>query len=110
MSEPINYDRRQFLGCAAVALLAAGVGVAGRANAQPGTAMPGLGVEGDSPSLEGGVGWLNSQPLSTSALRGKVVLIDFWTYTCINWQRQLPYVRAWASKYREHGLAVIGVH
>jgi thiol-disulfide isomerase/thioredoxin len=54
--------------------------------------------------------WLNSQPLTPSALRGKVVLIDFWTYTCINWLRTAPYVRAWAEKYRDQGLVVIGVH
>jgi thiol-disulfide isomerase/thioredoxin len=54
--------------------------------------------------------WLNSQPLNASALRGKVVLIDFWTYTCINWLRTFPYVRAWSEKYRDRGLAVIGVH
>jgi thiol-disulfide isomerase/thioredoxin len=54
--------------------------------------------------------WLNSPPLTASALRGKVVLIDFWTYTCINWRRTLPYVRAWAEKYKDQGLVVIGVH
>jgi thiol-disulfide isomerase/thioredoxin len=54
--------------------------------------------------------WLNSPPLTASALRGKVVLIDFWTHTCINWLRTLPYVRAWAEKYKGHGLVVIGVH
>ena len=61
-------------------------------------------------SLERANEWLNSPPLTASALRGKVVLIDFWTYTCINWLRQLPYVRAWAEKYRDQGLVVIGVH
>ena len=61
-------------------------------------------------SLEHANEWLNSPPLTTSALRGKVVLIDFWTYTCINWLRTLPYVRAWAEKYRDQGLVVIGVH
>ena len=61
-------------------------------------------------SLERANEWLNSPPLTASALRGKVVLIDFWTYTCINWRRTLPYVRAWAEKYRDHGLVVIGVH
>ena len=61
-------------------------------------------------SLERANEWLNSPPLTASALRGKVVLIDFWTYTCINWRRTLPYVRAWADKYRDHGLVVIGVH
>src|SRR6201994_4369177 len=54
--------------------------------------------------------WLNSPPLTPSALRGKVVLIDFWTYTCINWRRTLPYVHDWASKYKDQGLIVIGVH
>jgi thiol-disulfide isomerase/thioredoxin len=52
----------------------------------------------------------HSSPLTPSSLRGKVVLIDFWTYTCINWLRTLPYVRAWAEKYKDQGLVVIGVH
>ena len=69
-----------------------------------------LPIEGELPSLGGATGWLNSPPLSAAGLRGKVVLIDFWTYTCINWLRTLPYVRAWAEKYREHGVVVIGVH
>lgn len=61
-------------------------------------------------SLERADEWINSPPLTASALRGKVVLIDFWTYTCINWLRTLPYVRAWEEKYRDQGLVVIGVH
>ena len=69
-----------------------------------------LPVEGKLPSLAGASGWLNSPPLTADGLRGKVVLVEFWTYTCINWRRQLPYVRAWAEKYRERGLVVIGVH
>jgi thiol-disulfide isomerase/thioredoxin len=69
-----------------------------------------LSVEGEFPSLAGATVWLNSQPLSTATLRGKVVVIDFWTYSCINWLRTLPYVRAWAEKYRDQGLVVIGVH
>jgi thiol-disulfide isomerase/thioredoxin len=69
-----------------------------------------LPVEGDLPSLDGATGWLNSPPLTPAGLRGKVVLASFWTYTCINWLRQLPYVRAWAQKYSAHGLVVIGVH
>jgi thiol-disulfide isomerase/thioredoxin len=69
-----------------------------------------LPVEGEFPSLAGSTGWLNSPPLTPDGLRGKVVLIDFWTYTCINWLRQLPYVRAWEEKYRDRGLVVIGVH
>jgi len=69
-----------------------------------------LPIEGELPSLSGATEWLNSQPLSAAGLRGNVVLISFWTYTCINWLRSLPYVRAWAEKYRDQGLIVIGVH
>ena len=69
-----------------------------------------LPVEGQLPSFEGAAGWLNSPALTDRDLRGKVVLINFWTYTCINWLRQLPYVRAWAEKYSGQGLVVIGVH
>ena len=69
-----------------------------------------LPVEGRIPAFEGATGWLNSEPLTPAGLRGRVVLVNFWTYTCINWLRTLPYVRAWAEKYRDQGLAVIGVH
>jgi thiol-disulfide isomerase/thioredoxin len=69
-----------------------------------------LPVEGHLPGFDGATGWLNSPPLSAEGLRGRVVLVDFWTYTCINWLRTLPYLRAWADKYRDHGLVVIGVH
>ena len=62
------------------------------------------------PPLSGATGWLNSQPLTAADLRGKVVLVDVWTYTCINWLRSLPYVRKWAEKYKDQGLMVIGVH
>jgi thiol-disulfide isomerase/thioredoxin len=61
-------------------------------------------------SLRNATAWLNSDPLTASGLRGKVVLVEFWTYSCINWRRQLPYVRAWAEKYKDQGLVVIGVH
>ncbi|WP_313076290.1 cytochrome c biogenesis protein DipZ [Agrobacterium pusense] len=71
---------------------------------------PALPVEGTAPSLDGAVEWLNSPPLAREDLRGKVVLIDFWTYSCINCIRTLPYVRAWAKKYRDQGLVVLGVH
>ena len=64
----------------------------------------------EMPSLDTATEWLNSQPLTPADLAGKVVLVDFWTYSCINWIRQLPYVRAWAEKYSDHGLVVIGVH
>ena len=62
------------------------------------------------PSLRGATAWLNSEPLETEALRGQVVLVDFWTLTCINWLRTEPYIRAWSQAYRDDGLVVIGVH
>lgn len=66
--------------------------------------------EGELPALDGATAWLNSPPLAVAGLRGKVVLIQFWTYSCINWRRTLPYIRAWSSKYSAFGLVVIGVH
>jgi thiol-disulfide isomerase/thioredoxin len=69
-----------------------------------------LPFEGRIPGFDGATGWLNSDPLGPDDLRGKVVLTDFWTYTCINWLRTLAYVRAWAEKYQEDGLVVVGVH
>ena len=78
---------------------------------QQGTPKPArLPIEGELPSLSGATGWLNSPPLTVERVRGKVVLVQFWTYTCINWLRTLPYVRAWAEKYSDKGLVVIGVH
>lgn len=78
--------------------------------AKPANEAGELPVEGTAPSLDGAVEWLNSRPLTADALKGKVVLVDFWTYSCINCLRAIPYVRAWAGKYRDHGLVVIGVH
>ena len=69
-----------------------------------------LPVEGELPSFTGATGWLNSEPLTPEGLRGRVVLVDFWTYTCVNWLRTLPYVRAWDAKYAAQGLTTIGVH
>ena len=69
-----------------------------------------LPVEGHLPSFDGATRWLNSEPLTPQGLRGRVVLVDFWTYTCINWLRTMPYVKAWDAKYRSLGLTVIGVH
>ena len=69
-----------------------------------------LPIEGELASFDGATGWLNSEPLSMADLQGKVVLVDFWTYTCINWLRTLSYIRAWAEAYEQHGLVVIGVH
>jgi thiol-disulfide isomerase/thioredoxin len=62
------------------------------------------------PSFAGATSWLNSPPLTPDGLRGKVVLVDFWTFTCTNWLRTLPYVRGWAARYENHGLVVVGVH
>jgi cytochrome c biogenesis protein CcdA/thiol-disulfide isomerase/thioredoxin len=76
-------------------------------NAVAGSDLP---SEGTFPSLSGATAWLNSPPLTPAQLRGKVVLVDFWTYSCINCLRSLPYIRAWAAKYKDHGLVVIGVH
>ena len=108
MFDPINHGRRRFLRGAVVSLIGAKLGMVG-ATAHT-AADPRLPVEGNLPSLVGGLGWLNSAPLTAGGLRGKVALIEFWTYTCINWRRQLPYVRAWAEKYKDHGLVTIGVH
>jgi thiol-disulfide isomerase/thioredoxin len=69
-----------------------------------------LAIEGRLASFDGATGWLNSEALTPEGLLGRVVLVDFWTYTCVNWLRTLPYVRAWAAKYRDDGLTVIGVH
>src|SRR3954469_4774176 len=61
-------------------------------------------------ALDAAPDWLNSEPLTAEALRGRVVLVDIWTYSCVNWLRTLPYVRAWAERYRDRGLVVVGAH
>jgi thiol-disulfide isomerase/thioredoxin len=83
---------------------------AGAMHATAVPADPPLPVEGTMPPLTGAVKWLNSAPLTAQDLRGKVVLVDFWTYSCINCLRTLPYIEAWAKKYHDAGLVVIGVH
>jgi cytochrome c biogenesis protein CcdA/thiol-disulfide isomerase/thioredoxin len=90
-------------------VMAAGPGMmmSNKSASQGSGALP---VEGQLPSLSGATAWLNSPPLTAEGLRGKVVLIDFWTYSCINCLRAIPYVRAWAEKYQGQGLVVIGVH
>jgi thiol-disulfide isomerase/thioredoxin len=110
MSDSINQERRRFIGSAAAALSAARLGVIGSAVQQMACAALTERSEGALPSLSGATEWLNSPPLTPAGLRGKVVLVDFWTYTCINWLRTLPYVRAWDQKYRDQGLVVIGAH
>jgi thiol-disulfide isomerase/thioredoxin len=108
-------DRRQLLGTAllgtaAMTLGAARFGLLDSTMQALAAASIWLPVEGTMPPLDGATGWLNSSPLFSKQLRGKVVVVDFWTYTCINWLRTLPYVRAWAEKYRDTGLVTIGVH
>lgn len=88
-------------------IILAVVAVAGRSRVVE--ARPSIG-EGRFPDMGGAVAWLNSAPLSGHALRGKVVLVNFWTYSCINSLRELPYMKAWAAKYKDAGLVVIGVH
>src|ERR1700733_4705138 len=119
-------NRRRFLAITATTLAFALFDVFGSARTQarpiasaaaraiklqqiPSTAIR-LPAGGKLPSLGNATAWLNSAPLTPAELRGKVVLVEFWTYSCINWRRQLPYVRAWAEKYRELGLVVVGVH
>ena len=105
MSNEFSRDRRDFIGSAAMSVAGAQFAASGVADAA--ALLP---VEGTLPSFGGAVEWLNTRPLTASALRGKVVVTEFWTYTCINWRRTLPYVRAWADKYKDQGLVVIGVH
>jgi thiol-disulfide isomerase/thioredoxin len=126
VSDGINHHRRRLVAAGVMTVAAAKLSVVGSAIAQSGRIIPGerptnmawhmtpatfrLPVGGELPSLDGATGWLNSRPLTSVGLRRKVVLVDFCTYTCINWLRSLPYVRAWAAKYKDHGLVVIGVH
>ena len=105
MDTPINHPRRALLGSAA--LLIAGWPER-RSIAQAPWNL--FASQRTMPELGGAVAWLNSQPLRREDLSGKVVLVQFWTFTCVNWLRTLPYVNAWASKYKDAGLVVIGVH
>jgi len=103
MAQELNQYRRDFLRMTAKTIAAGQLGMMVSHSSQ-------LSIEGDLPPLKGASGWLNSEPLTKTALRGRVFLVDFWTYSCINWRRTLPYVRAWAEKYKSHGLVVVGVH
>jgi thiol-disulfide isomerase/thioredoxin len=111
-SDAVNRGRRRLLSTAAVGIAAFAVaGSLFPAVVQRLTsAAAGSPVGRELDSLSRANEWLNTQPLTAEGLRGKVVLVDFWTYTCINWLRTVPYVRAWAEKYRDQGLVVIGVH
>jgi thiol-disulfide isomerase/thioredoxin len=110
MPDSINQGRRRFIRSAAAALGATRLGLIGSTVQQMACAALAERDDGVLPSLSGATEWLNSPPLTPAGLRGKVVLVDFWTYTCVNWLRTLPYVRAWDAKYRDQGLVVIGVH
>ena len=110
MPEELNRGRRHFLAAAVMAVAAAPFGVTGCAVRRTTSAPGQLPDEGELPSLGGATGWLNSETLTAGSLRGKVALVQFCTYTCINWLRTLPYVRAWAEKYTGQGLVVVGVH
>ncbi|HEY4381907.1 MAG TPA: thioredoxin-like domain-containing protein [Acidobacteriaceae bacterium] len=108
MPSAMKVDRRHFLGAAAMTVAAVQLSVFANAIAEtPSSRLP---VEGDMPSFKGATQWINSPPLTPTGLRGKVVLVGFWTYTCVNWRRTLPYLRAWAEKYKDHGLVLVGVH
>ena len=99
MPEDIHHDRRAFLGTAAMTIAAAQLGMSGGLMPQLTHAEVPLPIEGQLPALGSVTEWLNSPPLEAAGLRGKVVLVQFCTYTCINWLRTLPYVRAWAEQY-----------
>jgi thiol-disulfide isomerase/thioredoxin len=103
MCEEIDLGRRRFVG--KTILTAASLQFNWRRSAQAQ-----IGEIRQLPSLSGATEWLNSAPLSPAGLKGKVVLVDFWTYSCINWRRTLPYLSAWARKYKDQGLVIIGVH
>jgi thiol-disulfide isomerase/thioredoxin len=108
VSDEINPDRRRLLGTAAMTIAAVPFVQALSVSAEE--SRPAGGDEGAMPDLDGAIGWLNSAALSRKSLRGKVVLVDFWTYTCINSIRPLPYLRKWAAKYHDAGFVLIGVH
>src|ERR1700754_2392582 len=111
VTQDINHERRRLVGHAAMAVAAAPLGLLLTARCARGAAA-------DSPpkmtrelrALGGAAEWINTPPLTADSLLGKVVLVDFCTYTCINWLRTLPYIRGWADRYKDQGLVVIGVH
>lgn len=112
-STGVNHARRRLIVSAAASVAAAGLGfgsTSGRARPMASDAAARLPVEGALPSFGGATGWLNSTPLTAAGLRGNVVLVNFWTLTCIYWLRTSPHVSAWAAKYKQQGLTVIGVH
>src|SRR6195256_2061838 len=105
-----RHDRRRCFGLAALSLAGAWIGTRDSVMHMITVKPFRLSGASDLASLDGATAWLNSAPLTAADLQGKVLLVDFWTYTCINWLRTLPCVRAWAARYSEQGLVVIGVH
>jgi cytochrome c biogenesis protein CcdA/thiol-disulfide isomerase/thioredoxin len=91
-------------------MMSAGAHPGAAGSARSPSAAPQLPIEGQLPALTGAIGWINSPPLTPEALRGKVVVVDFWTYSCINCLRTLPYIRAWYQRYHDYGLVILGVH
>jgi thiol-disulfide isomerase/thioredoxin len=110
MFEQPAQNRRRFISLAALSLATAWIGTRDSALRLIRTRPFRLPGASDLGSLGSATAWLNSAPLTAGDLRGKVVLIDFWTYTCINWLRTLPHLRSWAARYKDRGLVVIGVH
>ena len=110
MSGDIDRSRRRFLGRTAATVAAVRLGVLGSALQQAACMARAAVVDSELTALGGATEWINTAPLTADALRGKVVAVDFCTYTCINWLRTLPRVRAWAEKYAGKGLVVIGAH
>jgi thiol-disulfide isomerase/thioredoxin len=102
--------RPALIGGVLVVLAGWGAGLRTKLSVANADSQPFLSDEGRLPDFDGAVDWLNSPPLSRNSLRGKVVLVNFWTYSCINSLRELPYMKAWAAKYKDAGLVVIGVH
>jgi thiol-disulfide isomerase/thioredoxin len=102
MSKTIQFTRRRFIGATAMTIAGAQLGQIALAR--------GRGGRGPLSAFADTQTWINSEPLTASQLLGQVVLVDFWTYSCINWRRQLPYVRAWAEHYKDKGFIVVGVH
>src|SRR5215208_6811377 len=110
MSADTDQDRRRFLGTAATTIAAARLGVLGAAFQQIACSTHPQVAGRELSAVLDATSWLEAPAPTPDAVRGRVVLVDFCTYTCINWLRQLPYVRAWDARYRDHGLVVIGVH
>jgi thiol-disulfide isomerase/thioredoxin len=107
VADNVDRNRRRLIGAAALTVAGAWLGSQSSVQRMIAASFRG---DGELRALDRATEWLTGPPLTEVGLRGKVVLVNFWTYTCINWLRQLPYVRAWADKYREQGLIVIGVH